>query len=219
MCLAVQQKQEGKTSLAEFITSKRENAVEDALAVAKEFAEAEKKLARLRKTHVDLLNEAKEGECLEGCDGKWSLAAQQLLKGNSITLKSFCKAIYTVLEKGRGKYQNIYIHGPANCGKTFILLLLKSIYRAFCNPATGTFALMAADEAEIIFLNDFRWTATVIAWADLLQALEGDIVHLPAPKNFCQRDLELSADTPFFATSDVPLCSSKVVLLIVPILK
>ena len=38
----------------------------------------------------------------------------------------------------------------------------------------------------------------MIAWADLLQALEGDIVQLPAPKNFCRRDLELSADTPFF---------------------
>ncbi len=120
------------------------------------------------------------------------VSAQQLLEGNSITLKSFCKAIYTVLEKGRGKYQNIYIHGPANCGKTFILLPLKSIYRAFRNPATGTFAWMGSDEAEIIFLNDFRWTATVIAWADLLQALEGDIVRLPAPKNFCRRDLELS---------------------------
>jgi hypothetical protein len=45
----------------------------------------------------------------------------------------------------------------------------------------------------------------VIAWADLLQALEGDVVHLPAPKNFCRRDLELSVDTPFFAMSDAPL--------------
>ena len=64
---------------------------------------------------------------------------------------------------------------------------------------------MGADEAEVIYLNDFRWSRTVIAWADLLQALEGDVVHLPAPKNFCRRDLELSADTPFFATSDAPL--------------
>ncbi len=72
VCLAVQQKREGKTALAEFIANKGENAVEDALAVAKEFAKADKKLARLRKTRVDLLNEAKEGECLEGCDGKWS---------------------------------------------------------------------------------------------------------------------------------------------------
>ena len=33
---------------------------------------------------------------------------------------------------------------------------------------------------------------------DLLQALEGDIVHLPAPKNVSNRDVELTKDTPFF---------------------
>ena len=36
-------------------------------------------------------------------------------------------------------------------------------------------------------------------------ALEGDTVHLPTPKNFCKRDIELSKDTPFFATADAPL--------------
>ena len=55
------------------------------------------------------------------------------------------------------------------------------------------------------FLNDFRWNPKIIAWADFLQALEGDVVHLPAPKNVCTRDFELSKDTPFFATSDAPL--------------
>lgn len=44
-----------------------------------------------------------------------------------------------------------------------------------------------------------------MAGADFLQALEGDTVHLPAPKNVCSRDLELNKDTPFFATSDAPL--------------
>ena len=42
----------------------------------------------------------------------------------------------------------------------------------------------------------------MIVWADLLQALEGDVVHLPVPKNHCKRDLELSAGTPFLATAD-----------------
>ena len=62
-----------------------------------------------------------------------------------------------------------------------------------------------AEEAEIICLNDFRWHPKIIAWADFLQALEGDTVHLPAPKNLCSKDIELSKDTPFFATSDAPL--------------
>ncbi len=152
VCLAVQQKRQRNTALAEFIANKGENAVSDALAIAKEFAEAESKLARSKKTRIDLLKEAKDdGQCCEGCNSKWLLAAEQLLESNGISTKSFCEAVYVALEKGRGKYQNIYIHGPANCGKTFILSPLKSIFNAFCNPATGSFAWMGADEAEIIF--------------------------------------------------------------------
>jgi hypothetical protein len=57
--------------------------VDDALAVAKEFDEAEKKLARMQKSWVDLLTEAKEeGKCVEGCEGKWLMAAEQLLESN-----------------------------------------------------------------------------------------------------------------------------------------
>ena len=120
-------------------------------------------------------------------------------------VSTFSTALYKAVDKGRGKYQNVFIHGPANTGKTFILSPLKSIYRAFCNPATGSFAWMGVDEAEIIFLNDFRWDPKIIAWADFLQALEGDTVHLPAPKNICKRDIELATDIPFFATSDAPI--------------
>ena len=82
---------------------------------------------------------------------------------------------------------------------------LKTIYNTFCNPATGTFAWVGAEEAEIILLNDFRWKSSIIAWADMLQLLEGDIVHLPAPKNFSKRDIELTRDTPVFATADAPI--------------
>ena len=62
-----------------------------------------------------------------------------------------------------------------------------------------------AEEAEIIMLNDFRWKPSIIAWSDMLQLLEGDAMHLPAPKNFCKRDIELSKDTPVFATTDAPM--------------
>ena len=93
----------------------------------------------------------------------------------------------------------------ANTGKTFILFALKCIYQPFCNPATGTFAWVGAEQAEIIMLNDFHWNPSIIPWSDFLQLLEGDIVHLPAPKNFCSRDVEFTNDTPYFATTDAPL--------------
>ncbi|CAH3176812.1 unnamed protein product, partial [Porites lobata] len=164
--LAAAQVREGKTALAEFIANRGSKAVDEAIQLAKEFAEAETRLNRSKKTRIELLEEELTGE---------------------------------------GKYRNVYIHGPANCGKSFIVSPLKVIYQAFSNPATGSFAWIGAEEAEIIYLNDFRWHPKIIAWADFLQALEGDTVHLPAPKNLCSKDIELSKDTPFFATSDAPL--------------
>ena len=110
--------------------------------------------------------------------------AVTLIHQNGILLSAFADSIYSALKLGRGKYQNIFIHGPANSGKTFIL----SVYDTFCNPATGTFAWVGAEKAEVIMLNDFCWNPSMIAWADFLQLLEGDIVHLPAPKNICSED-------------------------------
>ena len=205
VALAVQQKRAGKTNLAEFIANRGQRCVDDALQLAKEFAEAEAKLARSKKTRVELLNEAYNGECASECNERWLQCAISLIENNGILLKHFCDSVYTALHLGRAKYRNIFIHGPANAGKTFILSPLKCIYRAFCNPATGTFAWVGAEKAEIIMLNDFRWNSSIIPWSDLLQMLEGDIVHLPAPKNFCSQDIEFNQDTPFFATADAPL--------------
>ena len=203
--LAATQVREGKNVLAEFIANRGSKAVDEAIQLAKEFAEAETRLNRSKKTRIELLEEELTGECIEGCEGRWLRAEEELLQRHEIEKRSFCNAIYSALEKGRGKYRNVYIHGPANCGKSFIVSPLKVIYQAFSNPATGSFAWIAAEEAEIIYLNDFRWHPKIIAWADFLQALEGDTVHLPAPKNLCSKDIELSKDTPFFATLDAPL--------------
>ena len=203
--LAVQQNREGKSSLAQFIANRGNKAVDDALTLAKEFSEAEAISIRASKTRLEILEEECGGECVPGCNARWQEAASQVLQRHGIIREEFCEAIYIALTKGRGKYRNIFIHGNTNCGKSFIVSPLKVIYKAFCNPATGSFAWIGAENAEIIFLNDFRWHPKIIAWADFLQALEGDTVHLPAPKNISNRDVELKKDTPFFATSDAPL--------------
>ena len=78
---------------------------------------------------------------------------------------------------------------------------LNKIFCTFCNPVTTTFAWVGAEQAECIFLNDFRWSAQIIPWQDLLLMLEGQPVHLPAPKSHYAKDLVLENDTPIFATS------------------
>ena len=53
----------------------------------------------------------------------------------------------------------------------------------------------------VIFLNDFRWSPQVLPWHDLLLLLEGQTVHLPAPKTRYSKDIVFDKDTPIFCTS------------------
>ena len=95
----------------------------------------------------------------------------------------------------------MYLKAPSNCGKTFLLNPLTNIYNTFCNPASTTFAWVGAEEAEVLFLNNFRWSANIIPWYDLLLLLEGHEVHLPEPKTHYRCDFSLKGDTPIFCTA------------------
>jgi len=139
----------------------------------------------------------------------WLTFALEILNNNNITKQKFARSVKTLLLQGRGKYRNLMITGPANCGKTFILKPLTTIYDTFCIPATGSFAWVGVEGKEIIFLNDFRWLSQLIPWHDLLLMLEGESVHLPAPKTHYSKDLLLVKDTPIFCTSKRQLLYTK----------
>ena len=119
-------------------------------------------------SRLEILWSFRNKECVNDCAGEWLTIATNILQRNDIPIRSFTSAVYQLLEKGRGKYRNLMITGPANCGKTFILLPLTLIYNSFCNPASTSFAWVGAETGEIIFLNDFRWSPQIMPWHDLL---------------------------------------------------
>ncbi len=155
------QKQEGKTDLAEFVLNRSKKSVDETLAVTWEMAEAQAVLDRAKLRRVEILEEARDGQCVTGCDGQWITQARDILERNSIEEQSFCDGVLTLLREGRGKFRNILITGPTNCGKSFLLQPLSQVYQAFQNPATTSYAWLGAELAEIIILNDFRWTPQV----------------------------------------------------------
>lgn len=195
------QKVEGKTDLAEFIINRGKKVVEEVISTAWEMEEASETLLRSRLTRLEILEEALQNPCSEQCNGQWVECAKQLLRWNDVSQDTFTHAVRNLLEQGRGKFRNILIRGPANTGKTFILNPLNVVYKSFSNPATSTFAWVGAEKAEVIFLNDFRWNPQIIPWHDLLLMLEGQPVHLPAPKSYFCKDIEFNADTPIFCTT------------------
>ena len=65
--------------------------------------------------------------------------------------------------------------GPAYCGKTFLLKPLEIIFRAFANPANNKYARVGGDQAEVIVLQDFRWSSELICWKTYYFFLKGKI--------------------------------------------
>ena len=200
LALANEQKKEGKVDLAQFIANRGPKVVAEALSVGWELEEAEAKMARQRLSRLEILERCLEEQCSEGCEGEWLTMAESVLANNGVTCVSFASAVKELLDKGRGKYKNIMITGPANCGKTFLLNPLNEVYRTFTNPATTSFAWVGAESAEVIFLNDFRWSPQVLPWHNMLLLLEGQTVHLPAPKSHFAKDIIFDNDTPIFCT-------------------
>ena len=205
LAFANMQKMEGKSDIAEFIVNRGPRVVAEILTTAWEMKNAHKKLERLKKSRIELLEEAKEGECVTGCEGQWYSCALEVLQQNGICKQTFTSSGKELLEKGRSKFRNIMICGPANSAKTFILNPLTSVYNTFCNPACSSFAWVGAEDAECIFLNDFRWSQTIIQWHDFLLMLEGQMVHLPAPKTHYAKDIVFDKDTPIFCTGKQPI--------------
>ena len=124
--------------------------------------EAQERLGRAQKTRIELLQESTSSPCVEYCHGQWMSAATEMLELNGIATERFSSAIYNALKRGRGKYRNVYLFGPANCGKTFLVSPLKQIFECFVNPASGSFAWIGIEDAEVVLLNDFRWKPSLI---------------------------------------------------------
>ena len=142
-----------------------------------------------------------QGDCVEKCEGKWYDFAKQLLRNNNINVYVFTAALRDLLTNGRGKGRNIIIYGPANSGKTSILNPITTIFDAFTNPFSSKYAFVGAEKAEVILMNDLRWSP----WQEFLNLLEGQNVHLEAPKSHFAEDMYICSDVPILGTSISPI--------------
>ena len=55
-------------------------------------------------------------------------------------------------------------------------------------------------ERQVIFLNDFRYDSSLIAWKDFLLLLEGLTVNLFIPNKLYSKDICIDSDVTVFAT-------------------
>ena len=136
-------------------------------------------------------------DSIQECTNIWYKTAIGTLERNNICIYSFSSSIRTLLGKRIGKFRNILVTGPTNCGESFILKPVTKVFNTFDNPRRSSFARVGTEQAEVIFLNGFRRSSHLIPSRGLLHLLEGENVHLPASKAFCTGYITVSRHTNF----------------------
>lgn len=204
--VAKKRKNEGEKDLATFVLSRSSKSITELIENSWKMENASNVLERNKISRIDLMRQKGQEPCIDGCDKFWLKSAVEVLNKNNVHPYVYAAAVRDAIIKGRGKFRNIMLIGPTNCGKTFMLKPLESIFNVFSNPANDKYGWVGADIAELILLQDFRWSREGITWKDLLLLLEGEIVKLPAPKNHFSTDVEIKGDIPIFATSKSKIC-------------
>ena len=203
-------KVEGDKTLSSFIFSRSLKNISELIEVTWMMKKAVSKVKNLATPRMETLLAAYNAECVQNCNGLWLRCAVDVLQRNKVNKYVYADAMRTLLQKGRGKRRNIFIKGPGDSAKTFLLKPLLLLYpENFTNPAASTFSWMGVEDASIILLNDYRWDIKKnggnIEWGTLLNLLEGFETNLPAPMNLYSRHVKINTDVPVFGTGpDLP---------------
>ena len=102
----------GKTNLAKLIANRAAKAIDESLSVGCELEEAEKKMECSKSSRTEILYNQIGKECVVGCDGHWLQIARNLVHRNKINGEQFSEAVRDLLDKGIGKYRQLYLKGP-----------------------------------------------------------------------------------------------------------
>ena len=126
---------------------------------------------------MEVLRRAKTSKCIGGQKGDLLKLENDNMNRNNVNRIYFSGAIIAALA------------GTTSCGKTFIVKDACQIFETLSNPSTKSLVLVGMEEAVIVFLNDCCWCEKFAAWQDLLKLLEGDALHIAAPKTHFLKDL------------------------------
>ena len=140
------------------------------------------KANRAKMTRLDILRQATMGPCT--CAGQWSPAAVDILVRNGVHPSTLAHAIHQSLQVGARKFTNLYLLGPKNCGKSFLLRPLEDVYQCMFKPGGGgQYRLTDLMNCEVVLWQDWRFDRHIISWETLLLLGEGATFLVPLPQN------------------------------------
>ena len=113
-------------------------------------AEAEQVVQRKSKSRIAHLQSFLQNPCDPGCKGRtWLNMALEILRNNDVNKFVFVGNVRELLRKERGKNRNLIITGPSNCGKTFTLNPLNTIFDTFTNPSSCKYAFVGVEKKAL----------------------------------------------------------------------
>ncbi|EDO42666.1 predicted protein [Nematostella vectensis] len=112
--LAQEQMLERKSDLAAFILNRSPRAINDILTTSWEMKTASARVVRSAKSRIEILNDAADGNCVDGCNGRWLECANEILYHNGLDQSEFTGYVLDLLTRGKGKYKNLMLVGAAN---------------------------------------------------------------------------------------------------------
>ena len=146
--------------------------------------QAPEKLSAVDLPRIAVVTNAKSGDCVANCEGNWRRMAEEIVSQNPLVDgKRLKQQMLANIDMGRCKGSTLFFVGPQDAGKSFLLLPIEVMFKTFSNPTRGTYNWVGVEDAECIFLNDFRWDKNLIAWDDLLRLLAGERLWFERPKN------------------------------------
>ena len=199
---ATARRENGDDDLVNFMIQRPNRVLDELIQKSWEMTGARVSLQEENTSSIDIIRSGATGQCvMEGCT--WFMMALQLMRWNHVDSHDFAKAVRDNIIHGRAKGRPVMVVGKSNRGKTFLFKPLADIFpgRIFRNPAHEKYAWVAAENARVILLNDFRWDPQLIEWPLFLNLLEDEPVQFPAPKNHYTKNITLGVDVAVFATS------------------
>ena len=138
--VAEERNKEGQTDLAAFVLLCTKKSLNDLIEGTCEMPNAKGTLEREKTSRMQVLEKVRLSSCVDGCDMELCTCLRDILQKNGINSYAYADTIRDVLIHALGKFRNVMITGPANCGKTFLLKPLEII--------TGTLSSAVLTRAE-----------------------------------------------------------------------
>ena len=119
---------------------------------------ADARSRRERMSHLEILREALQNECL--CQGRAIPGWIEILTCNSFNVQVYRQSVFKLFQSGGGKGLNHLYIGEPNSGKTALTKPIVALFgtEAFLKPQVGTtFALQGLIGVKTMLWNEFRW--------------------------------------------------------------